>query len=104
RDRAGDLDLSWQGRRQERRALAEPVVGDGAAACDRRADQALVGRIQVELGPARARERPCLLVPLDEFFTGMAHLQHDLRLLLPSRVLALQEVAEELPLEAHAVV
>src|SRR5439155_235959 len=76
----------------------------GAAARDGRAAQALVGRAQVELGPARARERPFLLAPLDESLAGVADLEHDLRLRLPPGLLALQEVAEELLLKRHAVV
>ena len=104
RDRARDLDLLRHGRREEGDALAEPVVGHAAPAGDGCPAQALVGRAQIELGPARARERPFLLVPLDELLTGVADLQHDLRLLLPSRVFALQEVAEELLLKGHTVV
>src|SRR5262249_3875551 len=95
-DRAGDLGLSRQRRREKRDALAEPVVGDAAPPAHRGAGQGLVGRAQVEPGPTRPRERPFLLVPLDEPLARMTHLQEDLRLLPPPRVLVLQEVTKEL--------
>ena len=40
-------------------------------------------RIEIELGPLRARERPFVLVPLDEL-VDVAHLELDLRLILPA--------------------
>src|SRR5439155_25205805 len=75
-----------------------------AAPPDRRADQTLIGRVQVELGPPCASERPRLLVSLDEFLAGMTHLELDSRLLLPPGVFAFQEMAEELLLERDAIV
>ena len=67
RDRAGDLRLRLQRRRQEGDAVAEAAVGH-LAVPDRcgLVDRLCVGRVQVELGPLRARERPFVLVPLDE--------------------------------------
>src|SRR5262245_18422334 len=60
--------------------------------------------MQIELGPLGTRERPLALVPLDEFFAGMAHLQQHFRLPAPAGVLALEEVAEELLLQLQAIV
>ena len=104
RDRPGDLRLARQGRREKGHAVAQARVADAGVLPERLACEALVGRIQIELRPARARERPLALVTLEEFLPGMPHLQHDPRLPPPARVLALQEVAEELLLQRDAVV
>ena len=99
RDRPGDLDLVLERLGQECDAVAEARIGDGACRFLRRGRHRHVGRMQIELGPLGARERPLALVPLDEFLAGMAHLQQHLRLLAPAGVLALEEMAEELLLQ-----
>src|SRR6266571_7003128 len=63
----------------------------------------MIRRVEEKLGPARAPERPFLLVPLDEL-VDVADLQQHLRLLLPAGVLALEEMPEELLLQSDAVV
>src|SRR5208282_2071349 len=60
--------------------------------------------IEIKLRPARARNRPRLLVTLDESLAGMAQLELDRRLALPAGVLALEEMAEEALLQLDAVV
>src|SRR5262249_38141083 len=51
-----------------------------------------------------ARERPLALVPLDELLSRMAHLQQDLGLLAPARILALEKMGEEFLLQPDAIV
>src|SRR4029453_17648323 len=63
-----------------------------------------VGRVQIERGPARPRQWPRVLVALDETLAGVPYLKEDPGLLRPAGVLALEEVAEEPLLQAHAVV
>src|ERR1700720_2146673 len=60
--------------------------------------------MQIKSGPIGARERPLVLVPDNEFFAGMAHLQQHFRLLAPAAVLALEEMAEEFLLQLKSVV
>src|SRR5436190_6512131 len=60
--------------------------------------------MDVELGPLRARERPFILVPLNELLAWMAHLQQHLGLLAPAGVFPFEEMAEELLLQAEPVV
>src|SRR5206468_5828438 len=103
-ERPGDLGLALERRREEREAFAETGVAHVVVARQRLADETVIARIQVEPRPLSARQRPFALLPLDEPLTGMADLEQDPGLLRPSRVLALQEVAEELLLERHAVV
>src|SRR5207245_3818459 len=49
-------------------------------------------------------QRPFAFMTLDESLAWMTHLEHDRRLILPPGVSALEEVAEEPFLEAHAIV
>src|SRR5437763_2790656 len=63
-----------------------------------------VARLQIELRPFGARERPLALAPLDKFLAGVAHLQQHLRLFAPAGVLTLEEVTEELLLQLQAIV
>jgi hypothetical protein len=60
--------------------------------------------IEIELGPLRARNRPCVLGARDEFLSRMTHLQLRARLLRPAGVLAVQEIVEEAQLLRAAVV
>ena len=63
----------------------------------------MAGRVEVEFRPARARDRPFALVPLDEP-VYVAHLQLHARLPVPAVVHVLQGVIEEPLLERAAVV
>src|SRR4030095_10000927 len=69
-----------------------------------RGGEAVAGGVEIELRPARAGQRPLAFRPRHESLAGMAHLQQHARLLRPARVLALEEVAEELLLQRPAVV
>src|ERR1700719_4488055 len=60
--------------------------------------------MQIKSGPIGACERPLVLVPGNEFFTGMAHLRQHFRLLVPAGVLALEKMAEEFLLQLESVV
>ena len=71
---------------------------------ERGLDQREVRRVEIELGPLGARNRPFILGALDERLAWMAHLQQHARLLAPAGVLALQEIVEELALQLAAVV
>src|SRR4029453_13916091 len=95
-DRAGDLRLTRERQREERHAVAEPAVPDAARAADGRADQGVARRVEIELRPPRAGQRPLALGPLDEPLTRVADLQQHPRLPAPAGVLALEKVAEEL--------
>src|SRR5262249_29153671 len=96
RDGARDLRLPRERRRQERHAVAEPPVADAARTTDGRADQAVAGRVEGELRPPSAGQRPLALGPPDEPLAGEAPLPQHLGLPAPAGVLALEEVAEEL--------
>src|SRR5262249_43180606 len=61
-------------------------------------------RIDIELGPLRPRERPLILVTLDELLADVANLELHFGLPGPAGVLALEVVAEELLLQRDAVV
>src|SRR2546425_2226418 len=63
----------------------------------------MIGRIEKELRPARARDGPFALVALDET-VDMAHLQLHAQLPVPAVLHALQMVIEEPLLERAAVV
>jgi hypothetical protein len=95
RERTGDLGRFVERLREECDSVAEAAVRHAAVAGRRLGHEAQVGRVQVELGPARAGQRPLTLVALGEPLAGMAHLENDLRLVPPSGILALQEVAEK---------
>src|SRR5664279_3456050 len=58
----------------------------------------------MELGPPGARQRPSVLMADDEFLARMTDIELYARLLVPAVLLALEEVAEELPLQSDAVV
>src|ERR1035441_8080565 len=58
----------------------------------------------MELGPLRARQRPSVLMADDEFLARMTDIELYARLLVPAVLLALEEVAEKLPLQSDAVV
>src|SRR5438876_6971827 len=83
---------------------AEAAIGHAAVPDERLAAEAPVGRVEVELRPPRPGQRPFAFMTLDESLAWMTHLEHDRRLILPPGVFALEEVAEEPFLEAHAVV
>ncbi len=59
---------------------------------------------RIELGPLRARQRPFVLVALDEFLARMTDLEQHLRLLAPAGILALEEMTEEPLLQVDPVV
>ncbi|MNC84840.1 hypothetical protein D3C83_04080 [compost metagenome] len=58
----------------------------------------------MELRPLRALERPLVLVALDEFLAGVAHLQRDARLPVPAVLPALEKIIEKALLQLHAVI
>ena len=59
---------------------------------------------QMEFRPLRARKRPIILVADDEFFTRVADIELNARLLVPTVAFAFEEIAEELLLQTDAVV
>src|SRR5258708_6551300 len=63
----------------------------------------MTGRVEMELRPARARDRPLVFVPLDET-VHVAYLQLHARLPLPAVPHVLQGVIEEPLLQRGAVV
>ena len=63
----------------------------------------MAGRLQIELGPLRARNRPFIFEALDELI-DMANLKLHLRALVPAIALALEEVGEKLFLNRDSVV
>ena len=64
---------------------------------------AIAGRIEIELGPFGALDRPFVLGARDEL-VDVAHLQQHFRLLCPAVFLAVQEIVEEAQLLLAAVV
>src|SRR6185295_17025715 len=60
-------------------------------------------RLQEIFRPLRARERPFVLGAQHEFLAGMADIERHARLLVPARVLALEEVSEKPFLQRLAI-
>ena len=58
----------------------------------------------MEFCPLRARKRPIIFVADDEFFTRVADIELNARLLVPAVALTFQEIAEEFLLQADPVV
>src|SRR6266571_3051611 len=70
----------------------------------RRRRQLHLLRIEVEMCPFRARERPLVFLARDELLAGMADVEQYAGLLVPAVVDALQEAIEEALLQLHPVV
>src|SRR5262249_30841695 len=102
RDRAGDLHRLLE-RELEEQPLALRFIRNLCRGARLAAVEIHLARVKVKARPAGALERPFVLVPHDELFAGMADLELDARLLRPAGVLALEEVAEEAPLQPLAV-
>src|SRR5581483_9913935 len=103
-DRAGDLGFLLERFRQEGYAFAHSGIGHSSRRRLRAGRERHVSGMEIEFGPLRARERPFILMPLDELLARMADLEQDLRLLVPARILAFEEMTEEFLLQADAVV
>ncbi len=104
RDWSGDFHRVHKRFGKESDPVAKARIGDRAGGSLRVRRHGHVGWMQVKFGPAGARQRPLVLVPLDEFLPRMTHLQQHFRLLGPAGVLALEEMVEEFLLQADAVV
>ncbi len=102
RDRAGQLEVGVGRRRHERQPGAQGVEGLAARLGARLLDQRGLRQVEVQARPPGARERPLVLVPVDEAVEG-AYPQVHRRASVPAVVRTLQEVREERLLQADAV-
>src|SRR4051812_40036606 len=102
-NRPGDLGRLGERRGQEGEAVPERRELQFLARLAGFGGEAIIAGLEVKFGPAGARDRPVVLVTFDEL-VGMPHLQADLWLLVPTVLLALEEIAEELFLNLHPVV
>ena len=100
---AGDLGLVRQRRRQEGDAVAHGVEPQHLLRLGRLRAKRAVCRIEIELRPLGAFERPFAFGPLDEA-VDMTHLKPHRRLLVPTVLLAVQEVIEETQLQFASIV
>src|SRR6266487_4501488 len=104
RRRPGDLGFAPERRGGEGHAFARRVVGNRPFSAKRRRRQPHFLRIEVEMRPRRARERPFALVAQHEFFTGMPDLPLHARLPVPAVGRTLEEMIEEAFLKLDSVV
>src|ERR1043166_8710627 len=102
RHRAGDLHRFLE-RDLEQQSVTLGLIWNFCRSSGFAALEARLARVQVEARPAGALERPLVLVAQHELLAGMADLELDARLLGPAGILALEEVAEEAPLQPLAV-
>ena len=103
RQRPGDLRFLASGAETKVRPVAQRLELQLGRILARVRATAVAGRVQIELGPLRARNRPLVFEALDELIE-VADLQLHLGPLVPAVVLALEEMGEELFLNADAVV
>src|SRR5262249_60766668 len=92
-DRAGHFGFLFEWLGPEGDALAHAGISDRARGGLCRPRQRHVAGMDVEVGPLRARERPFILVPLNELLAWMAHLQQHLGLLAPASVFPFEKMA-----------
>src|SRR5260221_389170 len=86
---AGNLGFILKGRRNECHPIAGRIVGAAGRRLRRLGTERMTGRVEMELRPARARDRPLVLVPLHETVHA-AHLQLHARLPDPAVLHVLQ--------------
>ena len=100
---ACDLGFRLERRGEERYAVTHRIEAQGRRVGGPFLLQEPAARIEVESGPSGARERPFVLLPLDEP-VRVPHLQAHARLPVPAVFPAVQEMIEEGELQLAAVV
>src|SRR6185437_12863712 len=101
---AGDFQRLRQWRRREGQSVARAVVAKYCLSRRRFRLKHARGGIEIEPGPCCPCERPLVLMPQNEFFAGVADLQLNARLFVPTGSLALQEMAEKALLQLEAII
>ena len=106
RQRPCDFRCSIQGLRQERHPVAKRIVGDSTGGGRPLAPQAVLRAVEIEARPLRARNRPRILVALDEALERLAAMDERRGRVVELRFfggLSVEETAAVLQVSRHTV-